>query len=141
MSTVLFDNQWTQLNALEFYALWYLHISTANLFFFFFPFSDNVHFQNSAQIAKALVNAQVDFQAMVNNRLFFNFEQRFTALSISLSDMLTLFVDVFKNPVQQDLAILLHFLLFTNHLFFKGFACSSPQNSFCILTELLNYLV
>lgn len=136
MSTVLLDNQWTQLNALEFYALWYLHISIANLFFFV-PFADNVHFQNSAQIAKALVNAQVDFQAMVNNRLFF----------ILISDLqlyqytYLIFAHVFKNPVQQDLAILLHFLLFTNHLFFKGFACSSPQTSLWILTEVLSYLV
>lgn len=33
--------------------------------FFFFHFSDNVHFQQAAQISKALVDAEVDFQAMV----------------------------------------------------------------------------
>lgn len=32
---------------------------------FFFHFSDNVHFQQAAQISKALVDAEVDFQAMV----------------------------------------------------------------------------
>lgn len=31
----------------------------------FFKFSDNVHFQQAAQISKALVDAEVDFQAMV----------------------------------------------------------------------------
>lgn len=35
------------------------------LFPFFLRFSDNVHFQQAAQIAKALVDAEVDFQAMV----------------------------------------------------------------------------
>lgn len=34
-------------------------------FFFHFHFSDNVHFQQAAQISKALVDAEVDFQAMV----------------------------------------------------------------------------
>lgn len=34
-------------------------------FLFFFHFSDNVHFQQAAQISKALVDAEVDFQAMV----------------------------------------------------------------------------
>lgn len=35
------------------------------IFLFFFQFSDNVHFQQAAQISKALVDAEVDFQAMV----------------------------------------------------------------------------
>lgn len=45
-----------------------LNITETNfvyLFHFFFHFSDNVHFQQAAQISKALVDAEVDFQAMV----------------------------------------------------------------------------
>lgn len=31
-------------------------------------FADNVHFQQAAQISKALVDAEVDFQAMVSHK-------------------------------------------------------------------------
>lgn len=53
------------------------HLLVYILLFIYF-FSDNVHFQQAAQISKALVDEQVDFESMVSKKGAFheNFQGR-----------------------------------------------------------------